>query len=541
MTTTVTNSCNGWVGCPQTCYPGSVTSTTKITEIIPNANIYNLPSTQNTLTIGDNISGVTMGVAMLPCQNSEGDCTGDLNEPECANTCTGIAATACVSCSCKTQVNDKFNVNGTIDAKYYDITSGDTTIYEFPATLNWYGGSYNLEVNDVYTTPILPTTAPTPNWDTINVSFYIRDNFMYGIARIDLNNFTTDSSGRRLYAGSSDQNVRYGSQVAIMCFNETIGRWMYLALSSVSGYLGNDATNDADVFIYSNWLNAWGVWRTMPMSIGSNLAQTHPFYGDGIWNLWDPNGAGVTNPIFQGGAFYLQNWMLATTEDTATDWTEVYQNIPNNLPDTASRVGYLARYNTALPASTPAIYTDFKDDYVLASPSSACLAIQKIAPGYFGTIAAPVGSNEDYFGAPLFSVSATLSELISNPEGLTDQTTCVVGENDQTSPTPPDCNCTDTKQFFVWYVVAYQGCLVESETICPPESPQPQPIPSTVPTWVPWVVAILAAIVLILLGVIVWYAVRYKNLETWEADKAIGNIGYTPNVTGINQAGVSII
>ena len=546
MTTTVTNSCNGWVGCPQTCYPGSVSSTTKIPEIIPNANIYNLPSTQTSLTIGDNMSGVAFGVAMLPCQG--GTCVGDASEPDdaCANTCTGAASTACVACNCKTEVDEQFDVNdaGGLAADYYNV--GPASIYEFPATINWYGGS-NLDVNEVYTAtliPVEPAASLPSEWASRDVSFYVVNNFMFGIARINLNAWTVDTQGRRLYAGSTDQNVRYGSQVAIICYNSTVGRWMYLALSSVSGY-ERTATTGADNFVYDNWANAWGVWRTLPATIGSTLADAHAFYGDGVWNLWDPNGSGITNLTFQGGAFYLQNWLLATTDSAAATWAEVYQDIPTNLTDTASRVGYLGRFNTTLAAGGGASFVVYRDSYLLDSTTS-CLAVQKIAPGYFGsdgTGGQNVGSNYDYYGVPLLGVVNTLAQLAGNSAGLTDSSTCVVGENNQTPSDDlrPECNCTDTKQFFLWYVVAYQGCLVESETVCDPQSPEPQAVASSVPTWVPWVVAILAAIVLILLGFVIWYAVRYKNMETWEADKATSNLGYTPDVTGMNSAGVSLI
>ena len=514
--TTVTNTCNGWVGCPQNCTPGTVSITNNITQVIPNTSILSSPGLNTATTIGDNSSGVRFGVAMLPCTGADcyTDDTATAALPDtCANGCTGVAATGCVSCLCKMNGGSILNANAALpgaDADYYNIPEGSTSIYEFPATINWYTGG-SIPSSDVYTTLNLPTPLPAGVdviWAGKTDSWFVESNYILAIARVDINNKTTDTQGRTLYAPLSTENVRFGSQVAILCYNENISRWTYLALSSLGGYQ-QGGTVTADVFDYDKWSNSWTVWRSLPQNTSSTLSQTHPFYGDGVWNIWDPNGATITNLLFQSGRFYLQNWLISTTSPASATWEDAYDIIPNNIVDVAIRAGYMGSYNTALVAGGLDAYNTFVTDNLLISNTS-CMPVQKINPFYTGNpgAAPPIGSNEQYFGMPLMGVSQTLSQLANNPEGLTDQTTCEVGGDDLATPVSPSCNCTSTQQFYIWYINAFGGCLVEEEIECLPQSDNIQPVPSSVPTWVPWVVGILAIIIMVLIGLVIWYGVK---------------------------------
>ena len=544
MTTTVTSY-------SQLCTPGTVQTTSKVTKIINNSNVNVIPNLTTSLSIGDHASGIILGVAMLPCQTGDTKCLGNVSDPDnCAGGCSGVIADGCTNCACKTNIGVNFDVNdaGNINAIYYNTSN---PIYEFPATINWWNGT-NLAAADVYTPLSLPTAPtsvePPTAWTNgaRTVSFYVVNDFLFAIARVDVNNSTLDTSGRKLYASlSTAENVRMGSQVAILCYNSLLSTWSYLALSSVSGYQANGVLA-ATAFNYPNWSTAWTVWRTIPSTGG--IASTHPFYGDGVWNVWDPNGAGITNVLFQGNVSYLQNWLVSTSTDQGiTTWANAYTAVPTNLTDLAARTGYMARFNTALPgAGSGAIYDVFRDNYLLDATTS-CLTVQIINRGYAGAddvTVQPLGTNQSYYGVPLLGVSETLSSLANNAAGITDQTTCVQGvdSDDGAEVEPPACNCGNTKQFFLWFYSAYGGCLQESETVCIAQSSEPQSLPSTAAAWVPWVVGILAALVIILLGFVIWYTIRYKNLEKFEESEASGDIGFTPNAGGYDNAtGISVI
>ena len=539
MSNAITNTCNGWVGCQTSCTPGTKHSTTQITEIIPNTNILSDPGLATSSTIGDNVSGVQFGVAMIPCQGTDcyTDSTSTESQPDtCANGCTGVAANGCVECSCKMSGENIVNVNasvaGDVDANYYNVSS---SIYEFPNTINWYGGG-SIGVESAYTTLNLPTTPP--QWTGRVLSWFVESNYVLAIARVNTNDTITDTQGRTLYAQGTNENIKFGSQVAILCYNNKISRWTYLALSSIGGYQ-RDGTLANTAFSYDNWLNSWTVWRSLPEGTG-NIAQTHPFYGDGVWNMWDPNGATITNLLFQGGKFYLQNWLVSVSTNAGATWADAYGSVPNNLVDLASRNGYMGRYNDALSlAGAGTIYDLFRDEYLLDS-LTACLAVQKIIPTFFGYSGAgpkvyPAGSNQQYFGLPLMGVSETLASLANNPAGLTNQTTCIVGEDDalEVEDTAPQCNCDTTQQFYLWYIAAYGGCLVDASVDCPPQTNVSQPLPDTLPYWVPWVLGILSVFILVLLGIVIWLTIRTKNMEIEEANLASDNLGYTTNVENL--------
>ncbi len=535
MSTTTTNYCNGWTNCSTTCGPGAVSSTNKIPNTIPNISANSTPAAQTSLTVGDVTSGVALGTAFLPCQGTDTECSTDSNLVTCANDCSGSATVGCTKAECSTLTTQAlFNVST------YEYYGPGTDIFEFPATLNWYNGS-NQDTTSVYSDLNLPGTE-TAAWTGRLKSWYVSNNEFFALATVDVNNKIQDAEGRTRYEQSStSQVITTSSRVAILKYNNVLNRWSYLALSSISGYQKTAFTLLED-FVYDNWATAWTVWRTLPL--GGTLS--YPFYGDGVWNLWSPDSVSISTVLSQGGNAYLQNWFLSTTVADATPglkWTTAtYNNVPITLTDLALRVGYLSRYDTAVAAGVGTQYEEYRTDYLLdiaGGTVTGCLTVQAISDTFNGTAGGNVGSNYDYYGVPFLGVNKTLTDLINNSTGLTDQSTCLAGDNDTAAD--PACNCTTTQQFYLWYFSAHGGCLTTQSTTCPPQASEPQPLPSTLPEWVPWVVGVLAALVLVLLGLVIWYAIRYKNVDTWEGDKNSDNIGFPPNASGFSTEGINVI
>lgn len=509
--TTTTSYCTGWMdSCTPECTPNTNVSTTNTPRLVDNKASL-LPSTQSDVSIGDVASGVAFGMAVKPCVAPDDACEGGDGVPEvCANGCSGSPTTGCTQCECKYTIGKNFNMNlaSGINAAYYDDPA--LVIREYPNTINWYNGK-DLDTKDVYS--LLKPVSGDASPSLFKPAFTVRNDLLFSFMRMDVNSYRVDAAGRRIYkklAGTS--TVKYSSQVAVICNDRKTDRYYYLALSSVAGYdTPNSLTPLASgQFLYTAWRDAWAVWRTMPFSYPDEV------YGDGVWTVWDDQN--TTKSMREGGTFQLQNWLLATSVNPGmtSAWDEAYTDVPSDLSDIQSRTGYLSRYiniDVRIPGEGATVYSDYKTEYTYFN--TACLHAQYINSGYEGAdntgSQTPLGANRQYFGAPLMGVNKTLQSLRDNAAGITDATTCVTGtdSNVEGEGVDPDCLCTDSKQFYTWFVSAYRGCIADAPTTFPElPSGTTTAITTRTPVWTYIVMGALGLLILIALGVIIWLVVR---------------------------------
>lgn len=494
--------------CTPECTPNTNVSTTNTPRLVANKESM-IKSTQSDVSIGDVASGVPFGMAVKPCLATE-ECEGGDGDPDvCANGCSGVLGTGCTQCECKYTLGVPFNMNHAsgINAEYYDDPS--LVIREYPNTINWYNGQ-DLSAKDVYS-ELNPVSNVAINPYVGKPVLTIRSDLLFSFMRIDINDYRLDAAGRRIYRRLADTTtIKYSSQVAVICHDRKTNRYYYLALSSVAGYdtPSNPTPLLKNQFLYTAWRDAWAVWRTMPFSFPDEV------YGDGVWTVWDDQN--TTKSMREGGTFQLQNWLLATSVDptTTSTWDEAYTDVPSDLSDIQSRTGFLSRSEVPYSSGGDTVFNTWKTSYAYFITGS-CLSIQLINSGYEGAdnvgSQVPQGANRQYFGAPLMGVNKTLQDLRDHAAGITDATTCVVGidSNDEGDGVDPGCLCTDTKQFYTWFVSSYRGCIADAPLTFPGlPSGTTTAITTRTPVWTYITMGALGLLVLIALGVIIWLVVH---------------------------------